>query len=196
MDTEQKQEVQVRWMMIGHDMPEVLEIEKESFVFSWLEEDFLRCLNQRNCTGMVATCFDIQAIEKVVGFVIYELYKDGIHVLSFAVHPDFRRQGIGSQMIEKLIDMLLAGGKSRIMLAVRETNTDAQLFFRKNGFKAIFILRNYYEDTPEDAYCMQLQIVQLQIITDDYRYETKITKLKKILAESLAKICSFCRLTQ
>jgi ribosomal-protein-alanine N-acetyltransferase len=43
-------EVQIRWM-IRRDMPEVLEIERQSFEFSWTEEDFLCCLRQRNCIG-------------------------------------------------------------------------------------------------------------------------------------------------
>jgi len=45
--------VHIRWM-IRRDMPEVLEIEDRSFEFSWSEEDFIRCLRQRNCIGMVA----------------------------------------------------------------------------------------------------------------------------------------------
>ena len=43
----------IRWM-IRRDMPEVLAVEGESFEFPWCEEDFLRCLRQRNCIGMVA----------------------------------------------------------------------------------------------------------------------------------------------
>ncbi len=45
--------VHIRWM-IRRDMPEVLQTEQESFDYSWTEEDFLRCLRQRNCIGMVA----------------------------------------------------------------------------------------------------------------------------------------------
>ena len=45
--------VHIRWM-IRRDMPEVLDIENRSFEFSWTEEDFIRCLRQRNCIGMVA----------------------------------------------------------------------------------------------------------------------------------------------
>jgi len=38
---------------------------------------------------------------------------------------------------------------------VRETNLTAQLFFKASGFRAISVLRSYYEDSPEDAYVMQ-----------------------------------------
>ena len=46
-------DAQIRWM-IRRDMPEVLDIEQQSFEFAWTEEDFLCCLRQRNCIGMVA----------------------------------------------------------------------------------------------------------------------------------------------
>ena len=61
--------VHVRWM-IRRDMPEVLTIEQEAFEFPWSEEDFTRCLRQRNCIGMVAEMAD-----SVVAFMIYELHR-------------------------------------------------------------------------------------------------------------------------
>ena len=83
--TEKEQvRVHIRWM-IRRDMPEVLHAEATSFEFAWTEEDFLRCLRQRNCIGMVA-----EHGEKVVGFMIYELHKTKLHILNFAVH---RRAG-------------------------------------------------------------------------------------------------------
>ena len=45
--------VHIRWM-IRRDMAEVLEIERAAFEFPWFEEEFIRCLRQRNCIGMVA----------------------------------------------------------------------------------------------------------------------------------------------
>jgi [ribosomal protein S18]-alanine N-acetyltransferase len=151
MQSDQKQEVRVhiRWM-IRRDMPEVQEIERSSFEFPWAEEDFIRCLRQRNCIGMVAEHDD-----RVVGFMVYELHKNRIHVLNFAVAEDQRRSGVGSQMIAKLIAKLSAQRRTRVVLEVRETNLAAQLFFRENGFRAVSVLRAYYDDTPEDAYMMQ-----------------------------------------
>lgn len=141
--------VHIRWM-IRRDMPEVLEIEGSAFEFPWSEDDFIRCLRQRNCIGMVAE-YD----ERVVGLMIYELHKNQLHILNFAVHSDFRRRGIGGQMIGKLIGKLSYQRRNRILLEVRETNLQAQLFFRDSGFKAVSVLRDFYDDTPEDAYVMQ-----------------------------------------
>ena len=147
----QKQElrVHIRWM-IRRDMPEVLHIEQESYDYPWCEEDFLRCLRQRNCIGMVA-----ELGEKVVGFMIYELHKSKLHILNFAVHPEYRRRQIGTQMVDKLLSKLSSHRRTRITLEVRETNLNSQLFFRDAGFRAVRVLREFYEDTAEDAYLMQ-----------------------------------------
>src|SRR6516162_129139 len=106
--------VHIRWM-IRRDMPEVLQTEQLSFEYPWTEEDFLRCLRQRNCIGMVA-----EQGEKVVGFMIYELHKNKLHILNFAVQQSFRRLGIGAQMVAKLVSKLSSHRRTRITLEVRE----------------------------------------------------------------------------
>ena len=83
-------QIHVRWM-IRRDMPEVLRIEQEAFEFPWSDEDFTRCLRQRNCIGMVAEMAD-----SVVAFMIYELHRAKLHVLNFAVARSHRRLGIGT----------------------------------------------------------------------------------------------------
>lgn len=141
--------VHIRWM-IRRDMPAVLDIESRSFEFPWSEEDYIRCLRQRNCIGMVA-----EEDDQVVGFMIYELHKNRLHILNFAVSPDCRRRGVGRAMVAKLVGKLSNDRRNRIMLEVRETNLDAQLFFRGLGFRAVSVLRDFYDDTTEDAYLMQ-----------------------------------------
>ena len=151
--TEKEQvRVHIRWM-IRRDMPEVLQTEQQSFEYAWTEEDFLRCLRQRNCIGMVA-----EQGEKVVGFMIYELHKAKLHILNFAVNPGFRRSHVGCQMVSKLISKLSSHRRTRITLEVRETNLGAQLFFRAQGFRAVRVMRSYYEDSGEDAFLMQYRL--------------------------------------
>lgn len=145
----QETRLQVRWM-IRRDLAEVLDIEHESFEFPWSEDDFVRCLRQRNCIGMVA-----EMAGEIVGFMIYELHKTRLHVLNFCVHPRVRRRGVGSRMVEKLVGKLSSQRRTRLVLEVRETNLSAQLFFRKLGFRAVNVLHDFYEDTTEDAYLMQ-----------------------------------------
>jgi ribosomal-protein-alanine N-acetyltransferase len=145
-------DVQIRWL-IRRDMPEVLKIERESFEFPWTDEDFLCCLRQRNCIGMVAE-YDHQ----IVGFMVYELHKARLHILNFAVAAEYRRMGVGTQMVLRLVDKLSQQRRNEIMLEVRERNLDAQMFFKNHAFRAISVLRQHYDDTEEDAYIMRFRI--------------------------------------
>lgn len=143
--------VHIRWM-IRRDMPEVMRTERASFEYAWTEDDFLRCLRQRNCIGMVA-----EENDAVAGFMIYELHKTRLNVLNFAVHPNSRRTGVGGLLIAKLVYKLVSHHRQKITLAVRERNLGAQMFFRSHGFQATKLLRNYYEDSGEDAYQMEFR---------------------------------------
>lgn len=144
--THPKTEVMISWM-VRSNMPEVLEIELASFHSAWTEEEFIQCLKERNCIGMVA-----KRADRVVGFMVYELLKSRIHVLNFAVHPEFRRQMVGTQMVDKLLSKLSQQRRTEIVLEVRERNLAAQLFFKRCGFEADGVIRGHYEDTDEDAY--------------------------------------------
>lgn len=167
---QQSTSVHIRWM-IRRDMPAVLDIESQSFDVPWTEEEFIRCLRQRNCIGMVA-----ERDEQVVGFMIYELHKNRLHILNFAVAPAGRRRGVGKAMVEKLTSKLSHQRRNRIMLEVRETNLDAQLFFRNLGFRAISVLRDFYDDTTEDAYLMQ------------YRYQPTTEELTPTLNNRIQRL--------
>jgi ribosomal-protein-alanine N-acetyltransferase len=143
------QEVRVSLVSIhaGY-FPEVLRIEADSFEFPWSEGDFIRCLKQRNCVGKVAVLEG-----RVLGYVVYEYLKSSVHLLNIAVDAECRGGVVGTQMIAELTDKL-RGNRTRIVAEVRETNLPAQLFFRANGFRAVAVLRGFYDDTPEDAYQM------------------------------------------
>jgi ribosomal-protein-alanine N-acetyltransferase len=148
--------------MTCRDIPEIIVIEKRSFEFPWSKEDFFLCLQQQNIYGMVAEYCD-----KIVGFVIYQLSNEKIHILNFAVVVEMRRQGVGTQIVAKLM-RALTRKRNRIIVEVRERNLAAQLFFKSCGFKAVTILRNFYKEAPaEDAYLME------------YKYESLFSKIKR-----------------
>ncbi|MDA7950664.1 MAG: ribosomal protein S18-alanine N-acetyltransferase [Pirellulaceae bacterium] len=149
---EEQPRIRTRWL-IRRDLPAVLEIEQTCFDSPWLPSECGQCLQQRNCVGMVTEFED-----KVVGYMIYELHKRRVHLLNFAVDEGFRRKGIATQMIGKLVKKLSNHRRTRIVVEVRETNLRAQLFFRKSGFRAIDILQGTYDDTSEDAYQMEYRV--------------------------------------
>jgi ribosomal-protein-alanine N-acetyltransferase len=95
---------------------------------------------------------------RIVGFMIYELHKAKLNILNFAVLAELRRMGVGAQMIMRLVDKLSQQGRNEILLDLRESNLDGQLFFRAQGFRAVRIVRAHYDDTEEDAYIMQFRL--------------------------------------
>lgn len=144
----QKLNVHIRWM-IRRDMPEVLQIEQDNFDPAWTEADFLERLRERNCIGMIAEHGDM-----IMAFMTYELHKSKLHLTNFAVHAGFHRCSIGKQLITKLIDKLSPDRRTRITCEVRETNLNAQLFLKAMGFRAVRVIKNFFEDFNEDAYLM------------------------------------------
>lgn len=150
--TKKQTAVWIRWM-IRRDMPEVMAIEEARFEHPWTEEDFIHCLRQRNAIGMVACERDAQG--KILGHMIYELHRNRLHLLNLAV----RQKGIGTgrALIEKLKGKLSTATRNRLMCEVRESNLDAQCWLRALGFKAISVLKDFYETTPEDAYLFEFK---------------------------------------
>ena len=160
--------VQIRWL-IRRDMPEVLAIEQSSFQQPWTEEEFLGHLRQRNCIGMVA-----EHNQRIVGFMIYELHKARLQLLNFATGVDFRRLGVGLQMVNKLVDKLSQQRRQEILLEVRESNLGAQLFFKAQGFQAVRVMRAHYDDTTEDAYVMRFRIYETASETVTFQPHNRI----------------------
>ena len=143
----------IRWM-IRRDMAEVLEIENHSFPFPWSDDDFMRCLRQRNCIGMV-----VEQDEKIVGFMIFELLKSSLRLLNLAVHKSYRRQGVGKAMVEKLKAKLSQQRRTQIELLIHERNMDGQFFFRQMGFEAIEIVATPWPlECDDDGYVMVRRI--------------------------------------
>lgn len=157
--------VHIRWM-IRRDMPSVLGIEQQCFEAPWREEEFIRCLRQRNCIGMVVEdqskppfvdeLGDVPTkAYPIVGFIIYELLKHKLHILNLAVHVAARRQQVGSRIMEKMRGKLSSQRRTRLVVEVRETNTKAQVFFAKTGFRCTQVLHDFYDDSDEDAYLFE-----------------------------------------
>lgn len=139
-------ELHIRWM-IRRDMDEVLKIENECFEQPWSAAEFAAELSQRNVIAKVA-----EVCELVAGFAIYEMFRDRIELLNFAVRADLWRRGIGTALVENLKDRLSPAKRRKIVTHVRDSNLSAQLFCRANGFRCTRMEPNFYQDSAEDAY--------------------------------------------
>lgn len=88
--------------------------------------------------------------EKMIAYVILLDSIDVWEIMKIAVDREQRKKGYG----EKLLKYIFAFVQMPIMLEVRESNTPAIEFYRKNGFEKIGIRKNYYHDTNEAAHIM------------------------------------------
>lgn len=146
----------IRWM-IRRDMPEVLNIESRSFDYPWTEQDFLNCLRQRNCIAHVAEYED-----QILGFVVYKLSKSKITILNLATHPEFRRRGVASRIIQKMKNKLCQQRRRNLDLHVSDDNLSMQLFLKQMGFLAKHIEPCFYKDHKKDAYYFNYSVVEEQ----------------------------------
>jgi ribosomal-protein-alanine N-acetyltransferase len=142
--------VHIRWM-IRRDMAEVMEIEHLCFSLPWTEEELIKFLRGRNNIGMVAEYGD-----RVVGFMLYSLYKNRIYLEALGVHPDCQRERIGRQMFEKLFAKLSNKGRTFMSAMVREGNLSAQLFFKSVGFRCYQTIKEAYDGSDEDGYMFEI----------------------------------------
>lgn len=143
-------DINIRWLL-RKDLHRVIAIEQWCFPHPWSEADFLHCLRQRNCIGMVAEMHG-----EIVGYVIYELHHKRLDILTLAVDPKYQRCGIATAMIAKLRSKLSAGLRSQILYKVSEWNDGGIEFLRAMGFEATAVIRDYF-DTGETAYQFRLR---------------------------------------
>jgi len=137
----------IRWI-VRSDLPEVLCIEQASFSHPWDEATFIQCLRTEGVVGMVA-----EHDFRIIGYMLYEMHNHRLLVLNLAVSAEYRRQGIGAAMVARMRSMLTQDGRNRIVLEVSEANLAGQLFFKTQGFRAVQVIRDYY-DNGQAAYQM------------------------------------------
>jgi len=89
-----------------------------------------------------------------VGFIAAVISSDGqARILMFAVTARFRRQGIGSHMMNEFLRVCAMRGLRRIELEVRTSNDEAIRFYKRYGFETAGVLPKFYTD-GEDGYKM------------------------------------------
>lgn len=150
------------------DVPAVHEIEQLSFRTPWPAHAFEQELRGNRLARYVVA----RASDTVVGFAGVWLMVDDAHITTFGVHPDWRRQGIGRQLLLNLYEVSVALGARQMTLEVRVSNGVAQALYRSFGFEIVGRRPNYYTDDGEDALVMttpELRDPRLLAIVDAER---------------------------
>lgn len=82
----------------------------------------------------------------VIGFVIGIVQKREGHILVIAIRDDYKKKGVGTFLMKRLIDAYEKKGITRLKLEVRASNLAALSMYRNLGFKITNRLKHYYEN--------------------------------------------------
>jgi ribosomal-protein-alanine N-acetyltransferase len=141
--------IEIKEMQIEH-LDEVMVVENLSFKIPWSRNSFLEELN----TNDLAIYFVATSGGQVIGYGgLWKIFDEG-HITNIAIHPEFRRCGAASKIMEKILNVCDENGIKSLTLEVRKTNFSAQNLYKKYGFKIEGIRKEYYTDTGEDALIM------------------------------------------
>lgn len=131
------------------DLLEVLRIEKASFPQPWPYDAFVRFLDE---SGFLVAI--VPTDPAIAGFVVADTvthHGQTIgHVKDLAVHPDYRRRGIGERLLERALATIATRDVTQVKLEVRRGNDAALTLYNKFGFDRRRVVPRYYAD-GEDA---------------------------------------------
>jgi [ribosomal protein S18]-alanine N-acetyltransferase len=128
--------------MRPEDLDAVMEIERQSFPEPWTAGLFLHELKVPFSKTVLART--VNGSNPLVGYVCRWLVGDEVHILNLAVHPQWRKQGIGRSLVELVVRDADEHGAGTVTLEVRRENVGAIALYQSFGFTERGVRRNYY----------------------------------------------------
>ncbi len=134
-------------------LTEAEELEKKCFSMPWSRESLLREINNPSCRY-------IAALEdgRLIAYAGLQTVLDEGYINNIATLPEYRRQGVASRLLEKLIEFGKEAELTFLTLEVRVSNAAAIALYSKHGFKEVGLRRGYYEKPHEDALLMTVYL--------------------------------------
>ena len=132
------------------DIKPMAEMDILCFSAPWSEVSFEQEIKENPLAFYVVAEID----GRMVGYAgLWGILDEG-HITNVAVHPDFRRKGIGEALVSVLLEHTSGNGIQSHTLEVRASNEAAIALYSKYGFQPGGLRKNYYEDNGEDAVIM------------------------------------------
>ena len=126
----------------------ILAVERASFTNPWTREMYLAELDHQ---GVAFFYLARDAGRRVVGFCSFWRVLDELHVNNLAVLPEYRRQGVASALLARVLEAGASMGSRRATLEVRHSNDAARRLYGGFGFVVAGVRRAYYTNPIEDA---------------------------------------------
>lgn len=135
------------------EVDDVVVIEAKSFPDPWGYSLFRSELENPFSKGLVA---HFANETKILGYNLFWVMFEEVHILNFAIDPAFRRLGLGELLMKKTIAIGKELGATKASLEVRTSNIEAIRLYEKLGFHIVGERPRYYARTNENAYIMLL----------------------------------------
>lgn len=143
------------------DLATVYQIDCLSFSLPWPANAFrYELMENQNSRLWVAELTSADEVGVVVGAIVVWLVVDEAHIATLAVHPDYRRRGIATQLLKTALQESARLGMRSATLEVRAGNLAAQALYQRFGFEVVGRRRAYYQDNHEDALIMTLSCIE------------------------------------
>ena len=146
-------------LMGPEDLPEILEIERDSYPSPWTRGMFEGELKTRHAQCLTAK-MQIEGRTIIAGYIVFWLVADEAHLHNLAVRRQCRRQKLGWNLMALMRRIAYDLGIRKITLEVRASNMAAIELYRQCGFVVKGRRPNYYSDTHEDALIMWADDIQ------------------------------------
>jgi ribosomal-protein-alanine N-acetyltransferase len=131
------------------DLEQTLKIESLCYEHPWSEAKFIDTINMHNSLSSV-----VVVDGKVVGYSLSNICVDYGDILNICIHPEYRRLGIGTLLMDYQIKQFKVSNINSILLEVRVSNYAAISYYEENRFIVIDKRKKYYNN-GEDAIIMQ-----------------------------------------
>jgi [ribosomal protein S18]-alanine N-acetyltransferase len=143
--------------VVEADLARLMEIEAAGFRHPWSEQ-LLRNELANAWSVLLALVEDHPPGEHMLGYVIFWVVHDEIHVLNVATAPEARRRGVGRALMALAAEHGRARACRLVTLEVRRTNLPALGLYRSLGFRQVGVRPRYYAEENEDAIIMTLDL--------------------------------------
>ena len=140
--------MQIRPMTM-EDCEQVAEIEAASFSMPWSIRAFTDAVSRENYRFFV-----VDEAGEILGYCGFLYVLDEGEIPNVCVKESARRQGVGRQMMEVLIEEAKRLSLTILYLEVRESNRGARRLYESLGFVENGIRKNFYEQPTEHAVLM------------------------------------------
>ena len=148
--------------MVEDDLAGVMAIEAKAFQDPWTPLAYALELRHNPCAHYEVACAlsggGSPVACDVTGYLGWWEAGDTAAIVRVAVDPCARRGGCGTKLVKRACQQAAARGCRSMQLEVRASNESARAFYRRLGFRDVFVREGFYDFPADDAVVMAKEL--------------------------------------